>query len=190
MVPLLDLWLPTLLSAVFVFVVSSVVHMVVQWHKNDMKKLPQEDQILATLRSHGLSAGMYMFPACGSMKDMGTPEMQAKLKQGPIGHLTLRPAGGFSMGPSLAQWFVLSLFISACAGYVAGMVLGPGADTTTVFRLTATAALLGYACSTLQDSIWKAVPWSTSAKFVFDGLLYALATGGTFAWMWPAAAYV
>jgi len=35
MVPLLDLWLPVLLSAVFVFVVSSVIHMALPLHKGD-----------------------------------------------------------------------------------------------------------------------------------------------------------
>jgi hypothetical protein len=91
------------------------------------------------------------------------------------------------MGPSLAQWFVLSLAIGACAAYVAGMVLAPGADGTTVLRLTSTAAFLGYALSSVQDSIWKGVPWGVSVKYVFDGLLYALATGAVFAWLWPAA---
>lgn len=187
MVPLLDLWLPILLSAVFVFVVSSVIHMALPIHKSDMKKLPEEDKLLAALRAHGVAPGQYMFPCAGSMKEMGTPEMLAKLKQGPVGHLTVRPSGGFSIGPSLVQWFVLSLAIGASAGYVAGMVLGAGADTTTVFRLTSTAALLGYAFSSLQDSIWKGVPWGVTLKFMLDGLVYALTTGATFAWLWPSA---
>ncbi len=187
MVPLLDLWLPILLSAVAVFVVSSVIHMALPIHKSDMKKLPKEDELLAAMRAQGVQPGMYMFPSCASMKDMGTPEMQKKLAQGPVGSMTLRPPGGFAMGPSLAQWFVLSLVIGICAAYVAGMVLGPGADGTSVLRLTSTAAFLGYGFSSVQDSIWKGVPWSVSLKFVFDGLLYALATGAVFAWMWPAA---
>ena len=37
---LIDLWLPIILSAVFVFLASSVLHMVVQVNKNDAGQLP------------------------------------------------------------------------------------------------------------------------------------------------------
>ena len=185
LVPLTELWLPILVAAVAVFVVSSVVHMALPIHKGDMQKLPGEDELLAAMRAHKLAPGSYMFPCASSMKDMESPEMKAKLAQGPIGNMNV--IASMSIGRSLGQWFVLSLFVSACAAYLAGMVLGPGADTKTIFRLTSTAALLGYGLSHLQDSIWKGVGWGISVKFVFDGLLYALATGAVFAWMWPAA---
>jgi len=187
MVPLADLWLPILLSAVFVFVVSSVVHMALPLHKKDFQKLPNEDQVLASLRGHGIPPGQYMFPCAGSMKEMSSPEMLAKLKQGPIGNMIVRPSGTFSMGASLVQWFVLSLLISACAAYVAGLALPVGASAMLVFRMTSTAALLGYAVSHATDSIWKGLSWGVTARFFLDGFAYALVTGGTFAWMWPAA---
>ena len=34
------LWLPILLSAVIVFVVSSILHMALPFHKNDYRQLP------------------------------------------------------------------------------------------------------------------------------------------------------
>ena len=188
MVPLLDLWLPILVSAVLVFVVSSVIHMALPIHKGDLKKLPGEEKLLAAMRAENLGPGSYMFPCSSSMKDMGSPEMVAKMNQGPVGNMNVLPNGPWAMGKSLTQWFVLSLVISACAGYLAGMVLGPGADGQTIFRLTSTAALLGYGLSHAQDSIWKGVAWGISAKFLVDGLAYALATGAAFAWLWPAAA--
>jgi hypothetical protein len=46
---------------------------------------------------------------------------------------------------------------------------------------------LGYGFGSASNSVWKSVPWSTTFKFCFDALLYALATGAAFAWMWPAA---
>jgi hypothetical protein len=177
MVPLLDLWLPILVAAVLVFVVSSVLHMALPIHKGDMKKLPGEEAILAAMRGQNVAPG----------SDMGSPEMLAKMNQGPVGNMNVLPNGPWAMGKSLTQWFLLSVVISACAAYLAGLVLGPGADGKTVFRLTSTAALLGYAFSHAQDSIWKGVAWGISAKFFFDGLLYALATGAAFAWLWPAA---
>jgi hypothetical protein len=35
------------------------------------------------------------------------------------------------------------------------------------------------------DSIWFFRHWSTSLKNVFDGLIYALLTGGVYGWLWP-----
>ena len=72
--------------------------------------------------------------------------------------------------------------------YIASVGLTEGAATTDVFRVTATAAFLAYGLSSVTNSIWKGVPWSTTAKFLFDGVLYAAATAGAFAWLWPAAA--
>src|SRR5262245_10447699 len=186
MVPLADLWLPIVVSAVLVFVVSSVVHMALPLHKKDFQKLPNEDQVLAALRGHSIPPGQYMFPCAGSMKEMGSPEMIAKMKQGPIGNMILRPTGTLSMGTALVQWFVMSLFISACAAYVAGLTLRPGGDAMLVFRVTSTVALLGYAVSHATDSIWKGLSWSVTAKFFVDGLAYAIVTGAAFAKFWPA----
>ena len=78
MVALAELWLPVLLSAVFVFVVSSIIHMVLPIHKGDFKKLSGEDEVLQVMRAQGLAPGSYMFPCPGSMEEMGTPEMMEK----------------------------------------------------------------------------------------------------------------
>jgi hypothetical protein len=188
MVPLPDLWLPILLSAVFVFVASSVIHMVLPYHKKDCLQLPGEEQVMAAMRAQGVKPGQYMFPRASSMKEASSPEMVAKLNRGPVGVLTVMPNGPWNMGKSLTQWFVLSLVISASAAYVAGLGLARGAEPMLAFRVTSAAALLGYAVSSAMDSIWKGVSWGITAKFFLDGLIYALVTGGTFAWLWPAAA--
>src|SRR2546430_13628982 len=51
MVALTALWIPILLSAVIVFVASSILHMVLPYHRSDYKKLPDEDKVVAVLRS-------------------------------------------------------------------------------------------------------------------------------------------
>ena len=43
MITITELWLPILLSAVFVFIASSIFHMVIPLHKGDYKKLSGED---------------------------------------------------------------------------------------------------------------------------------------------------
>ena len=142
---LTDLWLPILLSAVFVFIASSVIHMVLQLHNKDFGKLPDEDAVMNALRSAGVQPGQYMFPCPGSMKELGTPEMQAKFEQGPVGQLVVRPNGMLPMGKSLMQWFLYSLLISVFCGYLGSLALPAGENYHTVFRVTGTVAVLGYA---------------------------------------------
>ena len=48
MVPIMSLWIPILLSAVFVFVASAILHMVLPVHKTDWKKVEREDDLLDT----------------------------------------------------------------------------------------------------------------------------------------------
>lgn len=185
MTPLASLWLPILVAAVFVFVVSSLVHMVIRYHKRDYWRLPDEDGTLAALRSGGVEPGQYMFPHC-EMADFDKPEVKAKFERGPIGTLIVRAPSSLSIGKALGQWFVFCIVVSTLVAYVTGIALAPGADG--VFRVAATVALLGYGFSSVTDSIWKGIAWSTTAKYVVDGVLYALATGAAFAWLWPAAA--
>jgi hypothetical protein len=184
---LADLWLPILLSAVAVFVVSSVIHMALQYHKADYKRMSDEDSVMAALRAQGLTQGEYMFPSCGSMAEMNSPEMVAKRKLGPVG-MAIIMRGDFSMGRCLLQWFLYCVLISIVVAYLGTLALPRGAAASTVFRFTGAAGVLGYAFSSFTNSIWKGIAWSTTWKFLFDGVLYALATGAVFAWLWPAAA--
>jgi hypothetical protein len=72
MTPLSALWLPIVLSAVIVFVASSIMHMALPYHRNDYQKLPDEDKVLAGLRAAGLKRGLYVFPFT-THKDMKSP---------------------------------------------------------------------------------------------------------------------
>lgn len=53
------LWLPILLSSVIVFIVSSIIHMLSPWHKNDYPKLANEEKVLDALRPLDIPAGEY-----------------------------------------------------------------------------------------------------------------------------------
>jgi Flp pilus assembly protein TadB len=190
MTTLAMLWLPIVLSAVFVFVASSVIHMVLQLHKADYKRLPNEEQALEALRKAGVPPGQYVFPCpvSGQMKDCSSPEMVAKYEQGPVGMAVVRQKGMPGLGKSLGQWFAFCIVVSVFVAYLTGLAARPGEPGMLVFRVAAAAALLGHAFTWVHDSIWKGVSWGTTARFVFDGVVYALVTGGTFAWLWPAAA--
>ncbi len=187
MVFLLDLWLPILASAVLVFVASSVIHMALQIHRKDYGQLPDEDQVLDAMRSAAVGRGHYVFPYASCFEEMQSDEMSAKYQSGPVGFMTVLDPGPMQMGKSLVQWFLFTIVISIFIAYLTGMVYKAGTDSSQIFRFTATLGLLGYAMSYVQDSIWKGMKWSITAKFLFDGLVYALVTGATFAWLWPAA---
>jgi hypothetical protein len=184
---LTQLWLPIVVSAVFVFVASSIIHMVLPIHKGDYGKMKNEEAVLASMRANGVGPGQYTFPCAASMKDMGSPEMVAKVKQGPVGYLNILPAGGFNMNKSLVLWFLYTVLVSLIAAYIGWHALGATNDYLAVFRLVGAAAILGYAVGVIDDSIWKGVRWSTTMKFIFDGIVYGLVTAGTFGWLWPGA---
>jgi hypothetical protein len=185
MVTLTELWMPMIVSAVAVFVVSALVHMVLKWHAADYKGLPNEDQVREVLRKGGIAPGAYVFPYCKSMKDMGSPEILKKYTEGPVGHLTILPSGAPNMGKYLGTWFVYCLVVSIFLGYLAAHTIARGALYLEVFRVVGTAAFLVYGLSQLVDSIWKGQRWSATLKHVIDGLLYALVTAGIFGWRWP-----
>jgi hypothetical protein len=185
MVPISALWMPILLSAVIVFVASSILHMVLPYHKSDYRKLPEEDRVVDTLRAAGVTPGpVYHFPHT-THKDMKSPEVAEKFKRGPVGLLTVIPSGPPAMGKYLGLWFVYCIVVSVLVAIVAGTTLRPGTSYLLVFHLTGLAAFLAYGVGQLQDSIWKGQTWGVTFKHVVDGLIYALLTAGTFGWLWP-----
>jgi hypothetical protein len=185
MVPLLSLWLPIALSAVGVFIVSSVMHMVIGHHKNDHARVDSEDAVMNALRPFNIPPGDYFMPRPAGMKDLKSPEFLEKRAKGPVIIATVLPSGTPSMVPSLVQWMVYSLVVGVFAAYIAGRALAPHAAAMEVVRYSGTVAFAGYSLALFQDSIWYSRKWSTTLKYGFDGLVYALLTGATFAWLWP-----
>lgn len=185
MVPLTALWLPILLSAVIVFVASSVIHMASPWHKNDYPKAPNEEGLRAALRPLAIPPGDYMVPRPTSREEMGTAEFKEKVNQGPNLILTVLPNGPWSMGRNLGLWFAYLLVVSVFAAYVAGRTLPPGTPYLGVFRIVGATAFLGYAGALWQMSIWYRRAWGTTVKATIDGLIYALLAAGVFGWLWP-----
>jgi hypothetical protein len=185
MVSVTSLWLPVLLSAVIVYIASSIIHMVLTYHQSDLKPMPREDEVMGALRRFDIPPGDYALPHAGSMEAMKKPEFTEKMKAGPVVLMTVSPPGPCSMGKSLGLWFGYCLVTSLFAAYVAGRALSAGASYLEVFRFAGTTAFAGYALALLQNSIWYRRAWSTTLKQIFDGLIYALLTAGTFGWLWP-----
>lgn len=184
MVPALSMWLPILLSAVFVFVVSSVIHMVFKYHQKDMRSLPDEDGVMAALQPFNIGAGEYFMPYISDLKQRESDEFKAKLEKGPVAFLTVVP-GAYDMGGKLLTWFIYSLLVGLFTAYIAGIALAPGADYLTVFRITGAVAFVGYSLALIQNSIWHGRGWGSTGRYLVDGFIYALVTAGTFGWLWP-----
>jgi hypothetical protein len=185
MVSLSALWLPILLSAVLVFIVSSIIHMVFSYHESDFKGLSQEKEVMDALRPFNISEGEYVMPKAGGSKERSSDEYKEKMNKGPMGFLTIYPPGPPAMGKNLILWFVYAIVVSVFAAYIAGIALGPDAYYLTVFRFTGTTAFVGYSLGLMQNSIWYKRAWSATFKSMFDGLIYALFTAGVFGWLWP-----
>ncbi|MDE2753893.1 MAG: hypothetical protein OXI83_15065 [Gemmatimonadota bacterium] len=184
MVPALSLWLPILVAAVFVFVASSAIHMFLNWHKNDFSGVPDEDGVMDALRGFDIPPGNYSLPHAADMAAMRSEAFQEKVKRGPAAMITVLPRQN-NMNKALGQWFVYCLVVGLFAAYVTGLALGPGAEYMAVFKISSTAAFMGYALAHAQDAIWQSQGWAATARSMADGLIYGLLTGGAFGWLWP-----
>jgi hypothetical protein len=185
MVSIISLWLPILLSAIVVFVVSSVLHMVFKYHNTDFQKIPSEDQVMDDLRKYNLPPGDYMVPYTTDNKERNSPEFKEKMKRGPMFVATVLPSGQMGMGSSLALWFIYCLIVGVFAAYVTSRALEPGAHYLSVFRFAGVTAFLGYSLALMQNSIWYKKSWGATIKSMADGVIYALFTAGVFGWLWP-----
>ncbi|HUK36491.1 MAG TPA: hypothetical protein VLV86_21385 [Vicinamibacterales bacterium] len=185
MITLTQLLLPALASAVLVFVVSSIVHMLTPWHAGDFQRLPNEDAVLAALRQFNLVPGAYVAPRPGGMKDMGTPEFQEKMRLGPNVMMNVMPNARGGMGQQLALWFLYAAAIALFSGYVTSRAVGAGVDRSVVFKFVAAVAFAAYSVGLWQMSIWYRRSWIVTLKSTIDGVLYGCLTAAAFAWFWP-----
>jgi hypothetical protein len=185
MVTLTSLWLPILLSAIAVFFASSLVHMVLPFHRKDYGQVPSEDDVMAALRKFSIAPGDYFIPCAKGPADMKTPEYRKKVEQGPLVIMTVLGSNAYAMGRRLLQWFLFTVVVSIFAAYVASRTLAPGTPYILVFRIAGTVAFAGYALGLWPNSIWYSRKWSTTVLSTFDGLLYALLTAGFLGWLWP-----
>jgi hypothetical protein len=187
MVSLGALWIPILVSAVIVFVASSIIHMALPWHKGEYPKVPAERSVMDALRPFALPPGDYMIPRASDMKEMKTPQFQERMRQGPVIVMTVRPNGPWNVGGSLLQWFIYSIVVSIFAGYAGGSALPAGADYLRVFQIVGTTAIVGYSLALPQLSIWYGRGWGLTIRSAIDGVIYGALTAGTFGWLWPTA---
>jgi hypothetical protein len=137
------------------------------------------------LRGLNLPPGDYRFPFSTSVDEMKTPEWDGKMKQGPVGVMSISRSEPMNMGKMFGQWFVYSLIIAVLAAYITGRTHAPGAPYLEVFRVSSAVTFCCFVVGLWQNWIW----WGQSTRFTvtssLDGIIYAVITGATFGWLWP-----
>ncbi|TWT40956.1 hypothetical protein RAS1_36450 [Phycisphaerae bacterium RAS1] len=198
---LLSLWLPILLSAAAVWIVSTIFGMPFLHHKNDwiglgsadedVSSAAREDAFMQFLRQSGIKPGNYLFPDFRSPAAMKSEKVSQALEAGPVGHLSLWPPP-LSMGGKLAGTFIVYLVASTLIAYLASVTLplppqaDPGAPGfARVFQVVGTAGVLAYSFSFIPSAIWFGAYKRAIVASIVDGIAYGVITGAIFAWRWP-----
>ena len=185
MVSLGSLWLPILVSAVLIFIVSAIIHMVLKYHNKDYTRLPNEDAVRAAIRAGNPAPAQYVIPYCPDMKEMEKPENKQKYIDGPVAVMNVLRPGVPQMGKYLIQWFIFTLVVSFFIAYIAANAIPRGAEYLHVFRIVGAVGFLAYGMGQVPAAIWMGRPWKIASKELIDGLVYGLVTAGTFGWLWP-----
>ncbi len=182
---LIALWQPIVVSAVIVHFASAIIWMASPLHKKDYRSPgDKEKPLLDFVRSLGLAPGAYVIPWCGAGVDRKSAEFVEKMKTTPM-MVTIMPAP-VNMAKNMILWIVNLLIVGVFVAYIASHAGLPGGTAyLKVFRVVGATAFLAHAGNALTMSIWMGAPWAQVPGRVIDGLIYALLTAGTFAWLWP-----
>jgi hypothetical protein len=185
---LLPLWLPILLSAGAVWIVSTIFGMPFLHHKNDWIGLPsaEEDAFMDAVRRIGIKPGNYLFPDFRDPKTMKSEKVEKALKDGPVGHLSVWRVP-LTMGDKLAGTLVVYLVVSTLIAYLTRVAIPGVAPFAKVFQVAGTAGVLAYSFSFVPSALWFGASKRTIVVSVLDGVVYGVITGGVFAWRWPHA---
>ena len=181
-ISLISLLLPIGLTAVAWFFTSFLSWMVLQLHKTDWKKLPDEDVFLAGISGCNLPEGNFMFPGCNNPSESQQPEFKKKYAAGPRGIVTFLPQ--VNMGKNLGITFCFYLVVAALTGYLASLALNPGAEFRHVFRFVSTTAVIAFLTAIVQHSIWFRC---RIVGHIVETILFAIVSGAIFGAMWPSA---
>ena len=180
-----DLWLPILVATLAGFFLSFLMWAVLPHHMGDVKFSPDQDKLMDFVRTSKIEPGVYVFPNCAERKDYKQPENIDKFNAGPWGTLSVwasKPNMVRNMALTVLYFFLVTLLVA----YITGQARGPGSDFLAVFQIAATGAILAHVLGGAPGGIWFGKRPRYFLTDAIDGLVYALATGAIFAFMWPA----
>jgi hypothetical protein len=91
-----------LVGGIVIFVWGFISHMVLPIGEMGIRQIPNEDTVLAAMRTSISQPGFYFFPGRDMSRAPSQAEQQAwevKMKQGPTGILVIHPQGSEAMSP-------------------------------------------------------------------------------------------
>jgi hypothetical protein len=149
-----------LVGAVVVYIALSVVHMLTGLAEAGVTNMPNEDAVMAVMRSSIHEPGFYFFPGTNQSASMSKEEKDAegqryqqKFEQGPNGILIYHPGGqAFSFGKLLANQFVINLVEAFLA---AGLLSLLPAGTSYGMRVFAIVLLALFAVMGTNAEYWN-----------------------------------
>lgn len=154
------------------------------YHLRDYDRLANEEEVMEALERLGVPPGNYPMPLPTTSREMMGPAFMARRARGPIWLNVMRP---FPMRIVLVEWFAYALMAGVFTAYLTGQAFDAGAEPGEVARFAGMVAFGGHSLALWQRSIWYQTKWSRTLRSTFDGLVYGVLTGLTFAWLWPEA---
>lgn len=119
-----------LIGAVVYFGWGMISWMVLPWHNTTLKKLPEEQLIMDTLKTVIAEPGFYVFPNCkgpdGQMMDKNVSA--EKFKKGPNGAVIFSPGGREPMPP---QAFIIEILANLLIAAISMVLLRLTRDRVT-----------------------------------------------------------
>lgn len=184
----MELLLPAGVAAVLAWIASILVHLVLKYHNSDYNQLENELDVASALGATKPAPNIYNLPFCTDMKALEDDGMKRRFEDGPVALITVLPNGLPPMGKLIGLQVAYFLIGALLIGYCVSLALAPGAPYMQVFRVTSAVAFLAYGWAVIPFAIWYGHPWSVTAKYLLDALIYGLVTAGAYAWLWPAPA--
>jgi hypothetical protein len=187
-VSILELWLAILLSGLFSWIASAIIHMVIKYHNTDYKRLNDEGAVSDSLSKSGDKVGLYTLPHCADFNEMNDPAVQARFKKGPVAIVTIFENGLPPMGKLLSFQLLYFIVGSLFVGYIGSISLTSAASSLEIFQLLFVSGFICYGWASIPYSIWFGHPWSVTLKYLIDASIYSAVTAATFCWLWPVSA--
>lgn len=182
-VSLPELWLPIVVATIAVFFLSMIAWTIAPHHKPEARPLGDERSLFGLIKGQTIAPGSYYFPYCDA-SEMKTDDGKRRYAEGPWGRLVLYPKRP-SMGASLLGSFLLYLTVSLALAFLGSETIAPGATFARVMTVIGTGAILAYTAAVMPQIIWFDRRSKVFAAHLFDGVVYGVATGASFASLWP-----
>jgi hypothetical protein len=180
---ILDVWLAIVAAGVAGFLCSFVLWAATPFHRGDWTPIRDDGPMTDAVKSLRLSPGSYLFPWAATDAESRSPEFRRRFEEGPAGILVVFRRA--NMGVNLLLTLLSFTVAAALVAYLGTLTLPKGESFMRVFRVLGTAGVLAHTFAFLPNAIWfQATPRSVVTRLV-DGLVYGLATGAVFAWLWP-----